>query len=172
MSVKDRFSDFTNAGYFSRVDKSIVPEIHIGLDESGHKAIELRAKFDPRKVNGTTSIDVNQYRKDEYNTIRFSLLNNEISGLFYRFCDDIVEAASVITDDLESYTAVVNRFFQWKKLFVSSSGKYLSESEIMGLIGEITFMRNQLTERIGLVDALRRRRKIFPMMINGLKSRL
>ena len=52
MDIKDRFSEFTQPGYFSRVSVSHIPELHIGLDEKGHKAIELREKFKPRKITG------------------------------------------------------------------------------------------------------------------------
>ena len=64
-------------------------ELHIGLDDKGRKAIELRASFTPRKVTGTSAIEVNQYKRADYNTIRFSLCDDDISGLFYKFCDEL-----------------------------------------------------------------------------------
>lgn len=155
MGIKERLSRFNNANYFSRVDNVHILDLHVGIDEKGRKAIELRSVFTPKKVSGTSAIEVNQYTKPEYNTIRFSLCDEEISGLFYKFCEDLIEQSRELKDDSEGYQVIVNRFLQWKKMFVSSRGLFLSELEIMGLIGEILFLRDHLAERIGLSAALR-----------------
>lgn len=154
-NIKEKFSEFTSPNYFSRVDKEHILELHIGLDERSRKSIELRSNHTPRKVSGTSAIDVNQYRKEAYNTIRFSLIDDEISGLFYTFCNDLIEQTSGLKDKNEGYQAIINRFYQWKKLFVAPKKLYLTEPEIMGLIGEILFLRTDLTYRFGISEALK-----------------
>lgn len=116
------FEKFHNANYFSRVDNNHILELHIGLDEKGRKAIEFRGKFTPRKVTGTSAIEVNQYRKPDYNTIRFSLCDEEISGLFYKFCEDLIEQTRETRERSEGYTAIVNRYSQWKKCLFRPEG--------------------------------------------------
>ena len=153
--IAEQFEGFKRPGFFSRVDATHILELHIGLDENSRKAIELRAAFTPVKVTGTSAIDVNQYRKDEYNTIRFSLKDDEMSGLFYKFCDDIIEQTRDLKDIRDGYRAVTARFFQWKKMFVLSRNTFLTEPEIMGLIGEILFLKNILSKEIGLSEALK-----------------
>ena len=153
--IAEQFDAFKRPGFFSRVDATHILELHIGLDEKGRKAIELRADFTPVKVTGTSAIDVNQYRKDEYNTIRFSLKDDEMSGLFYKFCDDIIEQTRELKDLRDGCRAVTARFFQWKKMFVLSRNTFLTEPEIMGLIGEILFLKNILSKEIGLSEALK-----------------
>ena len=155
VDIKQSFEKFKDANYFSRVDSEHILELHIGLDNKGQKAIELRAPFKPRKVTGTAAIEVNQYTKKEYNTIRFSLQDKEVSGLFYTFCEDLVENTRNLNSRDEGYTAIVNRFFQWKKMFVPSGGSLLTEPEIMGLIGEILYLRDQLIPTIGAYEALK-----------------
>ena len=155
IDIKSLFEKFSNANFFSRVDNIHILELHIGLDEKGRKAIEFRGKFTPRKVSGTSAIEVNQYTRPDYNTIRFSLCDEEVSGLFYKFCEDLVEQTRDVKDRSEGYTAIVNRYFQWKKMFVSSKGNLLTEPEIMGLIGEILYLKGTLAERIGLYNALK-----------------
>ncbi len=154
MDIASRFKEFDKANYFSRVDADHVLELHLGLDEQGRKAIELRANFTPRKVTGTASIEVNQYKKDEYNTIRFSLCDPNVSTLFYKFCEDLIEQTRTLNDKSEGYTAICNRFFQWKKLFISERNKFLSEIEIMGLIGELLFLSEKAKE-LGANEALK-----------------
>lgn len=153
--MEERFAAFLKPGYFSRVDNHHPLELYIGLDEKGRKAIELRARFTARKMTGTSAIDVNQYKNEKYNTIRFSLCDEEIKGLFFKFCDDLIEQSRSISDKGQGYQTIVNRFFQWKKLFVGSKHVFLTEPEIMGLIGEILFLRGKLAEQIGLENALK-----------------
>lgn len=155
MDVREKFEKFTKANFFSRIDNSHPLEMHIGLDEKRQKAIELRAMFNPRKVIGTSAIEVNQYKKQEYNTIRFSLCDEEISGLFYKFCEDLIEQTRCIVNKEEGYTCIITRFHQWKKMFVSSKKNMLTEPEIMGLIGEILYLRGPLSKKIGLSQALK-----------------
>lgn len=155
MTLKERFDTFIVPEYYSRVDTDHILELYIGLDEKGRKSIELRSAFNPRKVKGTSAIEVNQYDNQKYKTIRFSLTDEEISGLFYTFCDDLIEQTRDLTDEKGGYNAIVVRFHQWKKMFVSSKKDFLNEAQIMGLIGELLFMRDQLSKRIGLPEALR-----------------
>lgn len=154
MNVAERYKEFVYPSKFSRVDSNHILELHIGLDEKGRKSIELRAKYKPRKVISSGAIEVNQYKKDAYNTIRFSLCNEEISGLFYKFCDDLIEQTRGLTDESEGYQAIVNRYYQWKKLFTSKGNNLLSEYEVMGLIGEILFLQRYLKPIIGLEEGL------------------
>lgn len=155
MTLKERFDTFSVPEYYSRVDTDHILELYIGLDEKGRKSIEMRSEFNPRKVKGTSAIEVNQYDNQKYKTIRFSLTDEEISGLFYTFCDDLIEQTRGLIDEKGGYNAIVVRFHQWKKMFVSSKKDFLNETQIMGLIGELLFLKEQLSKRIGLVEALR-----------------
>ena len=155
MDIKKAFEKYSRNNYFSRADSDHILELHLGLDDKGRKAIELREKFKPRKVTGTAAIEVNQYTKDEYNTIRFSLIDEDVTGLFYLFCDDLIEQTREVDSKAKGYDAIVNRFYQWKKMFVSPKAGVLAEISIMGLIGEILFLKGPLAERIGLEQALK-----------------
>lgn len=155
MNLAENFKKFTKPNQYSRVDAIHPLELWYGLDENGRKCIELRAQFKHREVKGTDSIDVNQYAKKEYKTLCFSLKNQEMESLFYRFCDDLIEKTRNIEDKNEGYQAIINRFYQWKKMFVNYHNEYLSEIEIMGMIGEIIFLKNDLRNRIGLENALK-----------------
>lgn len=155
MDIKSQFAAFIRPKYFSRVDNSHILDLHIGLDENGRKSIELRSVFKPVKVTGTSAIEVSQYTRPEYNTIRFSLKDDDMSGLFYKFCEDIVEQTKELKNEKDGYRAITGRFFQWKKMFVLTRNTFLTEPEIMGLIGEILFLKGPLTEEIGLSSALK-----------------
>lgn len=155
MDIRSQFSAFSRPEYFSRIDDEHILDLHIGLDEKGRKSIELRSMFKPVKVTGTSAIDVTQYTKPEYNTIRFSLKDDDMSGLFYKFCEDIIEQTKDLKNEKDGYKTITTRFFQWKKMFVLSKNTFLTEPEIMGMIGEILFLRGPLADEIGLSEALK-----------------
>lgn len=155
MTLKERFDTFTTPDFYSRVDSEHILELYIGLDEKGRRSIELRSAFNPRKVRGTSAIEVNQYENQKYKTIRFSLTDEEISGLFYTFCEDLIEQTRNLPDKTGGYNAIVVRFHQWKKMFISSKKDFLNEPQIMGLSGELLFLKDQLSKRIGFSEALK-----------------
>lgn len=154
--ISEHFAEFTQPNFFSRADNEHRLDFHIGLDDQGRKCIEFRSRtFTPRKVTGTNVIEVGQFRNSSYYSIRFSLLDDEMEDLFYKFCEDLVEETRVADDKKTGYESVVDRYYKWKKMFVSAGAAFLSEPQIMGLIGEILFLRGSLADRIGLSAALK-----------------
>ncbi len=154
MGIKDDFQKFTRAGYFSRIDTEHPLELHIGLDDSGDESIELRHNCPPHKIRSTGVIEINQYKKEKYNTIRFSLKDEESKTLFYMFCEDIIENTRSIQNPSEGYSAIINRYHLWRKMFHGKNSNLLTEIEIMGLIGELLFLSGPLKDRIGIQSAL------------------
>ncbi|MFQ7079080.1 MAG: PD-(D/E)XK motif protein, partial [Christensenellaceae bacterium] len=145
MDIRSQFSAFSRPEYFSRIDDEHILDLHIGLDEKGRKSIELRSMFKPVKVTGTSAIDVTQYTKPEYNTIRFSLKDDDMSGLFYKFCEDIIEQTKDLKNEKDGYKAITTRFFM-EKMFVLSKNTF--DIGNYGHDGEILFLRD-LAEEIG-----------------------
>lgn len=155
MTIKERFKEFTKPNYYSRADSEHILDLYIGLDSKSRKCIELREKFTPRKIKSSSAIEVSQYSRPEYNTLQFSLVEDTLSGLFYKFCEDLIEQTRSVQEKSEGYLAVVNRFHLWRKMFTPGKKTVLSEMSIMGLIGEILFMQGPLADRIGLSQALK-----------------
>lgn len=153
-NIRKRFEEFKQPGYVSRAAKDHALDLYIGTDEDSRKIIEFRGVFKPRKISSTAAISVGQYTHPAYNTLRFTLLDEEISGLFYVFCNDLIEQTRNLPDASMGYKAVTHRFFQWKQMFVGSRKKKLTEYEIMGLIGELLFLKDWLARRIGFQEAV------------------
>lgn len=153
-TIKERFENFNQAGNISRVSKDHILDIYIGLDAKKRKCIVLHSEFRERKVKSTSSIEVKQFKKGSYKAIQFSLTNEELSGLFYKFCEDIVEQTSILKNKSDGYNTVVRRYSMWRKMFLRNDKKLLSETEIMGLIGEIMFMKGEMKNRFGIEKAL------------------
>lgn len=154
-NVKERFRNISGTNIFTRISPLHVIDLYVGLDDHGRYAIKYRGRFNPEsKIKSVAGIEVNQYHNEDFNTLQFSLTYSDNKELFFTFCEDIIETTRTITDKRNAYKIILDRYFSWKKMFASPK-KLLSESEIMGLIGELLFLRDYLFGKYGKGEALR-----------------
>ena len=152
--IKERFLDIEGINIFTRINTSHYIDLFIGHDEQGRYAIKFRGNFKPESsIKSVAGIAVNQYKNANFNTLQFSLTHIDNKELFFTFCEDIIEATRIVNDNKNAYKTILDRYYSWKKMF-STSIKILSESEIMGLIGELLFLRDYLFEKYGKGEAL------------------
>ena len=152
--IKERFLEIEGKNIFSRINPSHFIDLYVGHDDQGRYAIKYRGNFKPEiNIKSVSGIAVNQYKNEDFNTLQFSLMYNENKELFFTFCEDIIETTKSIADNRNAYKTILNRYYSWKKMF-STPKKLLSESEIMGLIGELLFLRDFLFEKYGKGEAL------------------
>lgn len=154
-NVKERFRSISGINIFTRISPLHVIDLYVGLDDHGRYAIKYRGHFKPEsKIKSVAGIEVNQYQNEDFNTLQFSLTYNENKELFFTFCEDIIETTRIISDKRNAYKIILDRFYSWKKMFAAPKN-LLSESEIMGLIGELLFLRDFLFEKYGKGEALK-----------------
>lgn len=144
--IQELFQEFNVPEYFKRIDEEHPLDWFIGLDQHGRRTLKLRGGFAPKKIKGSSSIEITQFTSKEFNTIQFTLLHSDMSGLFYNFCTDMIESSRSINVE-HGYDFSVNRFNLWKKMFVGTTKKLLTEPEIMGLIGELLFLKNHMFKK-------------------------
>jgi hypothetical protein len=153
-NIKDRFNIIQGTNLFTRISPLHIIDLFIGIDEQGRYAIKYRGNFIPEpRIKSVAGIEINQYQNEDFNTLQFSMTDNDNKELFFTFCEDIIEATRVTSDKSRAYKTILNRYYSWKKMF-SAPKKMLSESEIMGLIGELLFLRDFLFEKYGKGEAL------------------
>jgi len=153
--VKERFRTIEGNNIFTRISPLHLLDLYLGLDEHGRFAIKYRGQFTPESgIKSVAGIEVNQYQNEDFNTLQFSLTYNNNKELFFTFCEDIIETTRIVSDKKKAYRTILDRFYSWKKMF-SVSKNLLSESEIMGLIGELLFLRDFLFEKYGKGEALK-----------------
>jgi len=153
--IKERFIEIEGKNVFTRINPSHIIDIYIGHDDQGRCAIKYRGNFNAEnRIKSVSGIAVNQFKNETFNTLQFSLISNSNAELFFTFCEDIIYATKTITDNVKAYKIILDRFFSWKKMF-SAQKNLLTESEIMGLIGELLFLRDFLFVKYGKSDAIK-----------------
>lgn len=150
-SIYNKFMQGFECGYFTRIGNNRDINLYIGKDENAHYSIDFRGTFHPVKIVGSKVIEVSQFIIDETQFLRFSLLNSDLLECFSLFCYDLIKSTLGIVDDETAYKQLQTRYLSWKRMFKPNRG-LLTESEIMGLIGELLYMRDYMTPIHG-VDA-------------------
>ena len=138
---------------YSRYDAQHPLDIFLGIDSSGRKSLVLTLLANKEKVESSKIITVNFFDRDDGRTsLRFSLEDDDLKDLFYKFCEDIIESTRTNKKE-DGFSAVIERWNTWIKFF-SKTSLPLSESEVLGLIGEVYFLQHFMVDKYGLDDAL------------------
>lgn len=152
-SILSKFTEGFKNGYFVRVG-SKNHNIFIGKDEDGRYCFEYRGTFSPIKIVGSKPLAVNQYNYEgNVRILRFSLELNELIGCFSAFCEDLLYSVEAIIDDNTIYKTMASRYMAWRKLFKPNRA-LLTEIEVMGLIGELLFLKERAIPMWGIETAL------------------
>ena len=154
-SIKKRFSEFTKNGYYVKAEPNSSVDWNIGLDNEGFQSLKLRGTFNTQNIEETKIIGINQFKKDEQRTIVFSLLDSRYEEQFYYFCLDLISSTKESKSDDESYRLAVASYKKWKRMFKNTLSDFLSEIEIMGLIAELSFLKDYMIPTYGEDDAVK-----------------
>lgn len=144
---KLKYKSIIQNSYYLRVDDMHPLELLIGINDNGEKTIRFIGNFVKNKIKGTKSIEINHFSYKDKLILSFSLVDEEYVDLFYLFCNDLVDSSRDVSQEM-GYTYLVNRFERWRS-FSGLTRKYLSESEIKGLMGELLFLKEILIDKFG-----------------------
>lgn len=150
--IKEKIQSVELSSQYVRVSVDHPLELYLGKNEKGYLTLRFNGNFVPTKVIGTNLIEVKQVKTSKYNSILFSYLSEDNFTLFYHFCEDMITETENYKGD-EGYKEIVNRFNQWKKMFTRNN-KILTENEVLGLIGELLFLKNIAIPTYGSTDGL------------------
>lgn len=140
--------DFTKNQYLRlQIPKSL--SLYIGKDSTGRFALEYRGHYNPTRLMSSEVIAVSQSKSSDLYSLCFSLENIDLMEYFCTFCDDLIYSVLDIDDESIAYKILCQRYLSWKKLFRPNQG-HLNEKEIMGLIGELLFLKDYMIPRYGL----------------------
>ena len=152
MIVKEKFKQEFHNGYYELIDPNHPLKLYIGKDDSGHYAIEYRGDFKPSAIPSSNIISIRQYG-DKESRLLIALLDANLLDIFSAFADDVVDFTRDCTSNSEGYSQIVSRYYLWKKMFQVKKVEF-TEGEIMGLIGELLFLRDFMIPKYGEINAI------------------
>lgn len=127
--------------------------LYIGRDDEARYSFDFRGKYKPVRISSSDVIAVEQYKDYDMLTLRFTLENNALLEYFCTFCQDLLDSVKVTNDDETAYHTLRSRYYSWRQLFRPDNA-HLTEAEIMGLIGELLFLRDHMIPERGIDVAL------------------
>ena len=151
--IYNKFQQDFPSRHFIRFGDNRHVRLYIGRDDDARYSFDFRGKYKPTKISSSDVIAVEQYKEGELFTLRFSLENNDLLEYFCTFCQDLLESVRVINDDESAYYTLRSRYYSWRQLFRPNNAR-MTESEIMGLIGELLFLRDYMIQEKGIDVAL------------------
>lgn len=146
--ISKSFRDGFRRNEFIRIGENRDLSLYIGFDEQFRPAFDFRGNFSPMRLKGSVVIEVDHLLLGGVPLLRFSLTNYELLDYFSIFCSDLIKSTDEIVEDIVAYKTICSRYLSWKKMFRSDSSN-LNENEIMGLIGELLFLRDEMFPKYG-----------------------
>jgi hypothetical protein len=138
---------------YSRFDGEHPFDIYLGIDHTGRKSLALVMDARRERITSTKTIDAQFFKRDDGQLmLGFSLIDDQLKDIFYKFCEDIIESTR-LNKKSDGFAPAVDRWNTWINFF-SKSALLLSENEVLGLIGEIYFLQNVMIEKYGNEIAL------------------
>jgi len=147
------FSEGFKRGQFLRLKENQSLQLYLGKDSNGRFALEFRGHFTPTRLLGSAVISVSQTKANQILSLCFSLENADLLEYFCTFCEDLVNSTLDISDDNLAYKTLCSRYSSWKKLFKPNQAR-LTENEVLGLIGELLYLRDIMFKTYGFDIAL------------------
>ena len=143
-----------------RVDKNHPGEFFWVNDNNNRKGLFLQSetKFKYKKLKKLNGVDITiESTKDEKNLIiylYYDLLTGEGLNEFEQFCKFIIKNTLDHPNADSVFKQVINEIETWNKLFKGRSDGLLGENEIIGLYGELLFIRDFFEPLIGIKNSI------------------
>ncbi|TGY41128.1 PD-(D/E)XK motif protein [Clostridium sartagoforme] len=154
MLIMDKIENEKLTRTYRRVDEDHPVDIYLGYSEDNFPSMSIYLEGRPVKVNSSSAIEVELRKKNETSVnLTFKLLDKDKLTIFYKFCEDIIE--STRNAKCSSYLAyIIARWNKWRSMFKRQNTELLTENQVVGLIGELLFLRDYMIITYGKKDAL------------------
>lgn len=130
-------------------------ECHIGYDDKLRCTLLILSNSAVKVPPSSKSVEINQrQRRDGSFNLTLSLLSNNETAVFIEMCRDLLEASEDAHDEVSALKKFWRRYNHWQNLFATAKNDLLSEERQRGLIGELLFLREQITDGRPLKEAV------------------
>ena len=152
--IKKILGSIDHMDTYQRVNSTHPLDLYIGIDETARWTLLLISEYPPLKVASSRMILVKSgKRPDNKWSLSFSLIENAYKDMFVLFCEDIIASSESIANKEKATRFVSRRYNEWREMLANARGNLLSPEEIKGLLGEMYFLKEYLSEIYGAEKA-------------------
>ncbi len=143
---------FTHGLLFRRYSGEVLPDIFIALKSPENFRCIAASISNSIQINISSFSNIKDINVEiipdetnsEKNYLIFKLVNSEHRDIFSVLCEDLILNISSVTNQIQLFKTLLNRFEKWKSLFDKLNSVGLTPQEQRGLYGELYFLRNFL----------------------------
>lgn len=136
---------------FQLIDSSHPLALYIGRDTEGNRLLLLVTAERPASPKQMRAIRVEIFEREDGNwSLLIRLVTPELTHVFALLCSDLVEAAWSVPKADAPVAFVMKRLALWQRLLERTGSGLLSDSEVRGLVGELTFLLVRMIPSLGL----------------------
>lgn len=120
--------------------------IYYGISSQGFYRLAFMSSVLPPDFPSTRAIKVSVTKEsEEAHWIFFDLVDGVAQAVYFTFCDDLAGVISHMKseDCSEAVLTLKNRYMSWRTMFRQEHSS-LSEEQIIGLLGELYFLKNYM----------------------------
>lgn len=140
---------------YKRIPKTHVFGIYKGIDNESRISLFVKLAKKPKynTSNKYLIFECNK-RTDGLWAFIISISEPKYNGVFNKLVLDLVDTVVGIDNALSAERAFMRRFTEWKTLFEKEVTGMLGFSEIIGLAGELHFLKQFMFDKYGVTDSL------------------
>ena len=141
-------------GQLKRLPGTSKVKVFCGINSSGGLRISFMSSIVPPKIASTKGLKVTILQESEkVFWTSFDLININAKPIFFSLCEDLNKVVEDNSDETSALNALRDRFFAWQNLFKQDTSR-LSDEKIIGLLGELFFLKNYLIPKLGSEAAI------------------
>lgn len=126
------------------IDSTHPFNIYYAKDQGGKYLLIFYAKDKFPKIKLPKLKGFKIYFSQKQDMLIIELNESDNWTLFKHMCDDIVANTRTTTGDKETVKLIINRILKWQRYWETDSKDLMSNSKIIGLLGELYFLENHL----------------------------
>lgn len=150
----ERFFEDNKTTGFRRINPTHPIDIFLGFNDKNQHTIIVKEVGSAKRIESSKYIIARTYLDERKKvTLSFSLLDKSLYPIFLKFCEDLIFSSEKLKKN-DAINFMIARWNSWRKVFRRPNLELLSEKEIMGLLGELTFLKKYLIPKFGAVNAI------------------
>ena len=142
LELKDEHHEEDGKISINRITIDHPYDVYAGLDGNRKPLVAISLNSRPRQLQtGTPAIDyLRQRRSDGRWLLIFRLNREELSQVFGKLCQDLIDTAENMPSEAALVNLVAERLGLWRKLFLGSNDGCLESYQLKGLMAELLVM--------------------------------
>lgn len=153
---------FTNGLLIRRYSGNVLPDVFVALKSPENFRCVAASLNSSIQINITSFSNLRDIHVEiipdeanaEKNYLIFKLVNSEHRDIFSVLCEDLILNISSVTNQIQLFKTLLNRFEKWKSLFDKLNSAGLTPQEQRGLYGELFFLRNFLNSNYDFLKVI------------------